>query len=324
MQQALRPYVTAGVALVGASLIAATLVKAPSPGVPHVHLPAIQLTSDEASALPAAIAGFEQTLADYNNYWNNFLVADPNAYSAFYTLINNEAFPGTISECLSGGCIVNLSDPAVRNALQELLGYYQFEEANYQTVPYYDPSIDAQLHASINDLQSYLISAGIGTTNVPPPPDVPPNDFGLPTDVNHLAEWLFGGNPGGATNDLGDSLRAAVQSFEDGFGMQTALSSDPISNIDRALAPLGLVQTGGEMIAHENGALSGNSVDQLHELLEGGQFVFTAAGGLGTEAITADPELALNPWVDVGVVGSVILAPAFGFTDNLLTAAVPG
>jgi hypothetical protein len=50
MQQALRPYVTAGVALVGASLIAVTPVTAPSPGVPHVYLPAIQLTAGDPNA----------------------------------------------------------------------------------------------------------------------------------------------------------------------------------------------------------------------------------------------------------------------------------
>jgi hypothetical protein len=45
MQQALRPYVTAGVALVGASLIAVTPVTTPSLGLPDVRMPAIQLTA---------------------------------------------------------------------------------------------------------------------------------------------------------------------------------------------------------------------------------------------------------------------------------------
>lgn len=54
MPQVLRPYATAGVALVGAGLIASvfavTPATAPSPGVPHVDIPAIQLASNDPNA----------------------------------------------------------------------------------------------------------------------------------------------------------------------------------------------------------------------------------------------------------------------------------
>ena len=90
------------------------------------------------------------------------------------------------------------------------------------------------------------------------------------------------------------------------------------------LAPLGLIQTGGEIVAHEPGALSGNVADQLHELFEVGQFGSTAVGGIGTEVAITNPEVLLNPTFDVAVGASLIAAPTFGLFDDFLTAVNPG
>jgi hypothetical protein len=334
MQHALRPYVTCGVALVGASLIAVTSAPQPSTGIHHVYVPAIQLMSNDqllldlspeasaAAALPASVPNYDQEIAAYDSYFNNFLTADPSEYNAFDTLLNNYDYPGTIGSCLTGGCVINLSDPAVGPALQQVLGEYQLIEANYETVPYYDPTLDAQLRDSITELQTYLTITGVGSTTTPPP-DVPPTDSGLSTDVTQLEELFLGGqNPGDIHTPL-DFFNALEQGFVDGLGLQSALT-DPISEGNPVLTALGVAQTGSEIAEHQSGALSGNLVDVLHEYLEVPQFALSSVGGVGEAAVLVDPELALNPYVDGVTVVTLIAAPVFGLADNALSTFFPG
>ena len=54
MQHALRPYATAGIALVGASMIAVAPM-APPAAVPVVKMPAVQLTATDAEAFAILI-----------------------------------------------------------------------------------------------------------------------------------------------------------------------------------------------------------------------------------------------------------------------------
>lgn len=65
MQLALKPYVTAGVAIAGASLIAVPSVAAPLPGVAHVQAPAIQLTGAWEDAFNAGSANLTQLVNNF-------------------------------------------------------------------------------------------------------------------------------------------------------------------------------------------------------------------------------------------------------------------
>ncbi|QNJ93005.1 hypothetical protein HZU40_00995 [Mycolicibacterium fluoranthenivorans] len=76
MQSAMRPYVTAGVALVGASVIAVTPIAA-HPNLPQTHMPQVQLT---ASSIDNPINVFKPVLEDAGSWLNqtvHTVLADP-------------------------------------------------------------------------------------------------------------------------------------------------------------------------------------------------------------------------------------------------------
>ena len=157
----------------------------------------------------------------------------------------------------------------------------------------------------------------------------PPSDgYGFPADGNHIADWLFDGqNPSDVTydqnwyldiipnyeNDPGGLLRDAVLSSLDGAGIADHLNGIPDGSLNTALAGVGLINTAGELQAHFGGMVDGNFVDYLHTIIEAPQFVFTAAGALGTDAAVTDP--ALEPVVFLDQVA----ATGLGGLDSLLT-----
>src|SRR5690349_11478019 len=69
MQSAMRPYVTAGVALVGASVIAVTPIAA-HPNLPQLHMPQVQLT---ASSIDNPINVFKPVVDDAGAWVNETL-----------------------------------------------------------------------------------------------------------------------------------------------------------------------------------------------------------------------------------------------------------
>jgi hypothetical protein len=76
MQSAMRPYVTAGVALVGASVLAVTPIAA-HPNLPQTHMPQVQLT---ASSIDNPINVFKPVLEDAGSWLNqtvHTVLADP-------------------------------------------------------------------------------------------------------------------------------------------------------------------------------------------------------------------------------------------------------
>jgi hypothetical protein len=94
VHQALRPYATAGVALLGASLIAVTPVTAPSPGVPQVQVRAVQLLDADAAAAGDPFSGVETLLstltsdlnADFTTLDSGLTTLDSDVTSGFSAL----------------------------------------------------------------------------------------------------------------------------------------------------------------------------------------------------------------------------------------------
>jgi hypothetical protein len=84
VQQTLRPYVTAGVAIVGASLIAATPVAAPPPGITMVRDVALTATSAWDEVFNAAQQNMTQML-------NNYYLAPGIAFQQFIATQNDYA-----------------------------------------------------------------------------------------------------------------------------------------------------------------------------------------------------------------------------------------
>jgi hypothetical protein len=107
MQRTLRPYATAGVALVGASLIAAavTSVPAPSPPVPVVHTP-VQLTTGGADPAADPYIGIE----------NDLVTLDKDLISGFSSL---DTGLSTIEADLGPGGTI---DTDLTNVYQALVG----------------------------------------------------------------------------------------------------------------------------------------------------------------------------------------------------------
>jgi YVTN family beta-propeller protein len=151
---------------------------------------------------------------------------------------------------------------------------------------------------------------------------------GFPSNGNHIADWLFDGqNPSDATydqnwyldaipnyeSDPGGVLRDAVLTSLDGAGIADHLNGFPDSGLNTALAGVELYSTASDLQSHFGGMVDGNFVDYLHTIIEAPQFVFTAAGALGTQAAVADP--ALEPVAFL----SGVAATGLGGLDGLLT-----
>ena len=108
MQQALRPYATAGVALVGAGLIASvfavTQTTAPSPGIPHVNAPAIQLTAGDPNvALENLISTLDSNLnSDFTALESDFTSGLSALESGLTTGFSGLGVAGLDSDLVSG------------------------------------------------------------------------------------------------------------------------------------------------------------------------------------------------------------------------------
>jgi hypothetical protein len=118
MQQTLRPYAAAGVALVGAGLIAAavTSVPAPSPGVPVVHTPVQLIDSPEDTLISTLIS-------DVNTDFTTLESDLTSDFSALDSLLSTDLSPlsdlSTIATDLGKGGTL---DTDLGNLLSQLNG----------------------------------------------------------------------------------------------------------------------------------------------------------------------------------------------------------
>ena len=124
MQQVLRPYVTAGIAIVGASLIAVTPVAPPPPDLQHLRMHLVDYEEFDASQLASTTeanwAGLESVLS--SSHW----LSDPDISQGLSTLFSdlssNTANPVTnpLSE-LAEGALALLSSGDAANAADTAL-----------------------------------------------------------------------------------------------------------------------------------------------------------------------------------------------------------
>jgi hypothetical protein len=126
MQQTLRPYVTAGIAIVGASLIAVTPVAPPAPNVQQRALKLVDYTEYDASQLTSATeanwSGLESILS--SSHW----LSDPDISQGLSTLFSDlstgasNAVTNPLSLLAEGGLGLLSTDYAANAALNALTG----------------------------------------------------------------------------------------------------------------------------------------------------------------------------------------------------------
>lgn len=137
---------------------------------PFISAHSTHVISPKISNTSASGDDFQQQLNEYLSYLNTFLAAHdtPQTEHWLSTLANNEQNPNIVSECLTSSyCTIDISDPATRGAVTELLKYYELEETNYRTMIGYDSTIDAKLDESINDLKTFLSTNGVTVPSGP-------------------------------------------------------------------------------------------------------------------------------------------------------------
>jgi hypothetical protein len=339
VQQALRPFVTAGVAIVGASLIAATPM---APRLPDIQMRDVTLTTADAGLLTpwedvfntasanattlwdnfslAPAVGLQQALVNQSDLWQQF-VNDPTS-STLASVV--QEFQTNLDDVLTG---IGLQGTSIGN-FDELFGWQQGSVANtvlqhtmigdhalmFGEIPGYLPASDAGLiEPIINFLgspESAILMGSIG-------PLISPlvelyNCISAGDDLNTTLADVTGAFFNGADLNL-DALVPTINSligseFPPGMTM---------SELDIAFG--GLLSTGSVQIADY---VSGDTVVPTvgGSLFNSVGLEFTGVPELGTLTLTSEPVGPIAAWETLSQTISALLGS--GWSDP--TALVGG